>query len=193
MNEHRTIDLRNGIETTPSGGWKYTDAVYNRKWLERVLTNTARGADGCWIWQGPKAINGYGQVQYRGRSTVVHRKVYAVVHGIAIDRWMYVCHRCDVRLCINPDHLWLGTPKQNIHDSVNKGRHAELRKTHCDRGHEFTPENTILRKTAIGTPCRVCRTCERIRSRLALGWTLEHATTLPITPPGHRPVAGRRT
>lgn len=189
---NETIDLRNAIELTPRGGRRLTDAAYNAVWLTRVTEMTARGADGCWTWLGNKAHNGYGQVQYRGRAHIVHRKVYEVVYGIKIDRWIYVCHRCDVKLCINPEHLWLGTPKENIHDSVRKRRHAELRKTHCDRGHEFTPENTILRKTAIGTPCRVCRACERIRSRLSLGWTLEEATSLPVTPPGYRRGERRR-
>jgi len=71
-----------------------------------------------------------------------------------------------VKRCCNPDHLWLGTPKDNIEDRDEKRRNFFANKTHCKRGHEFTPENTRMRKAYRDrAPARVCRECERARHR----------------------------
>ena len=168
--------------------WKYTDEVYNARWIARVTANTVRTHGGCWLWQGSRARNGYGHTGYRGDTRIVHRKLYEVIHDVTLDRWVYVCHRCDVKLCCNPDHLWIGTPKDNMHDRDRKGRQNEARKTHCKRGHPLSGGNVIFRKQGRGkredVMRRVCRTCERIRYRIALGWTEEEAATIPVIPPG---------
>ncbi len=86
-------------------------------------------SDGCWEWQGKPNPDGYGAF-YLGRdeygkrrSTPAHRASWLIHHG-EIPVGLEVLHTCDVRHCVRPDHLFLGTQKQNIQDALAKGRMA---------------------------------------------------------------------
>jgi hypothetical protein len=143
-----------------------SDEQYARQWIARIKAKCEIDAAGCWLWQGNKTSNGYGQTNYRGKNVIIHRRMYEITRRITLARWIYACHTCDVKLCCNPDHLWAGTPQQNSLDSARKGRHQEQRKTHCPRGHEYTPENTYRRPvTSSKAGARNCRECNRIRMR----------------------------
>lgn len=81
---------------------------------------TVAKSDGCWLWKGKTTPLGYGTVRFEGRQWQAHRLAYALVNG-AIGAGLHVCHKCDVRACVNPSHLCLGTAKDNMHDMIAKG------------------------------------------------------------------------
>lgn len=76
---------------------------------------------GCWLWTGAKAPRGYGSFYYLEGPLLAHRVSYLIYRG-EIPEGMFVCHKCDVRCCVNPDHLFLGTNQDNMDDMVRKGR-----------------------------------------------------------------------
>lgn len=76
---------------------------------------------GCWLWTGTDKGNGYGMITVGGRRELAHRVSYRLYKS-EIPSGMYVCHQCDTPSCVNPDHLWLGTQRENIRDCVAKGR-----------------------------------------------------------------------
>lgn len=95
---------------------------------ERFWSKVQKGADDeCWEWLGRKNIvkggSGYGYFSQSGRSFRAHRFSYLIHKGELMDG-MYICHSCDNPSCVNPAHLWQGTPGDNARDMHNKGRAA---------------------------------------------------------------------
>jgi hypothetical protein len=89
---------------------------------QRFQEKTKPGDGDCVIWTGAVIQNsGYGQFRDGNRRFLAHRWAYEQKHG-EIPRGMLVCHTCDTRLCVNENHLFLGTYKDNYDDMIRKGR-----------------------------------------------------------------------
>ncbi len=132
---------------------------------------------GCWLWAGSCDKRGYGQIRAATRGPKSLRYATHVsleIHGRQLKAGEGACHTCDNPPCVNPDHLFGGTQKQNIHDCIAKGRNskppvckvgARPLKMVCVNGHSLTGENIYLRPDGYRT-CRLCRSNTKTRMRV---------------------------
>lgn len=119
-------------------------------------------SDGCWLWRGQVLKNGYGVLavtdEQGKRTTYAHRLVWELAVG-PIPPGMQLCHRCDVRDCVRPDHLFLGTQLDNMRDAKAKGRMRFPAPRRGLANHQTSPIAP--------------ETIDRIQSLRASGWSQE--------------------
>jgi hypothetical protein len=118
-----------------------------REWVtkEELQSKIKIVNSGCWEWQAC-TVKGYGNIRRHGRAWAAHRLSYFLFNpnaplGALTDVSIYICHHCDNRKCINPDHLFLGDLHINIADMVNKKRH-----NHGSHHSQAKFNSTIIKK-----------------------------------------------
>ena len=115
---------------------------------------------GCWIWLGSCDERGYGYLRFNGRNQRAHRASYETVNG-PIPSGLSICHKCDTPSCVNPDHLFAGTQRDNLRDASAKKRIFNQTKTTCPKGHPYEGANLFIARTG----ARGCRACMKAAAR----------------------------
>ena len=92
----------------------------------RLIRTAKKWLGYCWIWKGHLFQNGYGHYSLHQKAYKAHRVAFFLNNG-DIPKGMYVCHICDNTKCVNPEHLFVGTPKDNTLDMIAKGRLIKFR------------------------------------------------------------------
>ena len=131
---------------------------------------------GCWNWQGCVCDHGYGNIKLTGfrgngrRTYKPHRVMFLICCG-DLNEGIYACHRCDNPICVNPGHLFAGTPQDNMDDMMRKGRH----RTKPAYGNNFSGKkisiNGVLFKSYTAAGVFLGITGNGVKKRIKLGWS----------------------
>lgn len=91
------------------------------EYVSKTLIERSQKIGNCWIWIRAKTGSGYGTFKRGSNYVLAHRMSYELFKG-SIKEGLFICHSCDNRSCINPNHLWEGTQSENMKDCFDKGR-----------------------------------------------------------------------
>jgi hypothetical protein len=129
----------------------------------------------CWLWTGSiRNKKGYGEFRIAGKRISAHRFSYELKNGF-IKESEIICHTCDTPLCVNPDHLFSGTHKDNCDDKIRKGRLVVAKGS--DQGNAKISENTIKRIRIVGNAITQQRIADIIGiDRSNVGYILRRKT-----------------
>lgn len=115
---------------------------------------------GCWLWDKKIHESGYAKFYINGKMKTASRWILSAKIGRELSSNEFACHKCDTPSCVNPDHLFVGTAKENMQDALRKNR-MKPRKPNgnfCSNGHEYLEGNfrLIERNGKIVRSCKLC-------------------------------------
>lgn len=119
----------------------------------------------CFLWVRTCPATDYVTLSVAGKSVPVHRLAYELHRG-PIPRGLFIDHLCRVKRCVNPAHLEAVPNGVNVLRGYGPSA-LNFRKTHCEQGHEFTPENTMERENG-WRRCRICRKASEELAKIRL-------------------------
>ena len=137
-----------------------------KRYLPSVLnrfrsSHTESDNDSCWLWERPPLPSGYGYLSFGKRGRLyAHRIALELAVGPPPSPKSFACHTCDIKSCVNPNHLYWGTAHSNVQD--RKERNPQIT-SQCNRGHEWTVDNTYWYVNKKGQWIRQCVACRRVR------------------------------
>lgn len=137
--------------------------------VEDFLAGRVRVLGECWVWTGSKNEHGYGTLTTGGRHRKAHRFVMELASGEPIPPGLRVLHACDNPPCVRPDHLRLGTQRENLREAKQRGRLSPP-PIHCgDAHHARRTPGVLARGEAVGTSKLSAAEVREIRSEAARG------------------------
>ena len=160
--------INQSTSSTSRVGGRFAEVPVVERFWSKV-----RKSDGCWEWTGSVAKT-YGKFWDGKRSVRAHRFSWELHNGREVPAGKCICHHCDNRLCVRPDHLFDGTQKDNVHDARAKGRlwgegpyrkgsGLTLRggKVFCRRGHDVSELGLFVCRRRSASATVGCRRCKR--------------------------------
>ncbi len=122
--------------------WHLEKMLSKKEARKKISENIKKMPNGCWEWKRSRQLSGHGSICFKIGVFRAHRVSYLAFKG-EIPKEMCVCHSCDNPPCCNPEHLWLGTKKDNSIDMWKKGRRASFRGIKNGRA-KLTEERVLI-------------------------------------------------
>jgi hypothetical protein len=134
---------------------------------ERFYVKLRPLANGCWEWIASSSSRGYGEIWdgAAGKNRKATHVSWELAHGKPFPAGMYACHSCDNPACVNPEHIFVGSQKDNLRDASDKKRLPAQSKTHCKSGHPLSGANMRTIPNSNGRARRQCIQCDEKRKR----------------------------
>lgn len=151
-------------------GWptrKRGTKFFPERFWSKVTAEGDSSYEECWVWTAYRNDRGYGTFNEGGDrrgTSAAHRVAYELMMG-EIPDGLQLDHLCRNPPCVNPWHLEPVTAQVNVERSTagSAARERQYAKTHCPKGHEYTEENILVKKTNYGGTARGCRACNNAR------------------------------
>lgn len=136
-----------------TSSWRCTlnTSDFTTKDITRFWSKVAKSddPDACWEWTATKSKRGYGRIRINGKLIATHRIAYELAND-CISSDLYVCHHCDNPSCCNPNHLFLGTHTDNMHDMYSKQRRTQRGESNGNSKLNWNEVRYIRKKYAEG-------------------------------------------